>query len=771
MAVVLALGVLASIGAGLYLQRQHQEDWQRGFEHDAAELASAIEFETNAAMRQLGVVGSFVAISGRSTQDDFQGELREAELLGEEWVERIALVQPVPASGLRSFVARERRASGRRIDLRLRDARGADHLLIAATVARFGDQIGRDLRGLHVLERRLIATRGNGEPSFFQLKQIDGDALTYAGAGDLLSSDPGLLTGIVPVRSGPSDALIGWLLVQVRPDRIARAARDSDLASHLTLVDTRGDDATYALTRGDIPSDPAATYTRDFSERGLDWSIAVSPRGDAGLSIAALTVLLLGVLGTIGITGLIAQRRRAERFLSRLSESERDRRADSLTGLPNRVGIGEALEEALADEATTAVLFCDLDRFKIINDSLGHQAGDELLVAVADRLRASLREKDVVGRFGGDEFVAICRELESPSDAHRVAERILANVARPLKVAGTDIEVATSVGIAVSTPDEPRSSDELLRDADTAMYAAKKYRSGMRAFDGALHREAKDRLEIEAALRTALKEDLLRLEYQPIVGSVSHRLEALEALARFEHPVLREAGPQKVIPVAEEVGLIGPLGERVLRLACEQMARWNVMRPDAPPLQVSVNVASAQLRDPSFVKTATRALHASGLHAAQLILELPESAVTRDAARSMEAVRALAEIGVGVSIDDFGSGRLSLTDIAVLETITELKIDRSLVSGPASPSVRGLLVSAIAEIGRGLGANLTAVGVETQEQLAAISSAGVGRAQGFLFSRPQRPEELTEIIATPDRSLRPRVAVESPHMSLEGLDL
>ncbi len=766
-------GILAAAVAAFLLQVRHEKDAELVLTRDASAVAAAAQVETSSAFRRVKDVASFMAVAGIPSQSNYERYLQEADVIGQDWLEEMVFIQPVRRDQLNEFVAKERRESGRRVNLRLGPAQRDGHWLVSRTLAGQKRAIGLDVKNIPGVDGPLIEAMRTDRERYTRISPAAAGLLNvFLNKPGVVASGPDVLTGVIPVRYGASNTRLGWLLVQIRVSKLVRTADLASLETHLRLLTPRrpGDVVAFSLD-GQEPKDPPAdSFVSSFDQGQMGWQMSVWSHERPGLSGHAIVVLVLGILASLTLGLLGTAQRRANRAREALLRSEQDRRRDDLTGLPNRVGLGEALEETLAQPSTTAVLFCDLDRFKVINDSLGHQAGDQLLKVVGKRLRASIRQDDVVGRFGGDEFVVICKNLNEGKEAEHVAERVLSTVAAPLKLEGTEVEVNVSIGIAVSSADEPRTCHELLRDADVAMYAAKKARTGQRAFDGALRRDAMDRLDIEGALRSTLKDDLLRVEYQPVVASVGHRLVALEALARFDDPILTAAGPQRVIPVAEEIGLVGALGEKVLMSACEQMVAWNGLRPDAPPLQVSVNVSETQLRDANFVGLVRKTILTSGLAPDQLILELPESAITRNMQLAMNVFLELDEIGVQVSIDDFGSGRSSLTEMIRFTTIDELKLDRSLVSRATAPSVRALLISAVTEIARGLNARLVAVGVETQEQLATVNSSGVERAQGFLFAKSLRPSELSEIVADSEHKIRPQLHSEFAHVAAPTMD-
>jgi len=400
--------------------------------------------------------------------------------------------------------------------------------------------------------------------------------------------------------------------------------------------------------------------------------------------------------------------------------------------------MSHALAAAHARGSTVAVLFVDLDQFKVLNDAEGHAAGDAVLVEVAHRLRAAVRPEDTVARFGGDEFVVLC-ETGGPAAAHQVAERLHESLRHPFHAEGPARFLAASIGIAMGNRDS--TAADLLRDADAAMYRAKDLGRGRTAvFDADIRARASARLEATTALRRALGEGELRLHYQPVVDLADERLLGFEALVRWQHPEHGLLGPGAFIADAEENGLIVPLGEWVLRTALEQSARWAATGTASAPPHVSVNLSARQLDGPDLARVIAAALEANAFPASALTLEITESVVMRDVLRNVEHLRALREIGVNLSIDDFGTGYSSLVYLKRLP-VTTLKIDREFVDGLGQDPHDSAIVAAVIAMARALELRVVAEGVETPRQLAELRRLGCDAAQGFLFSRPVPAEE------------------------------
>jgi diguanylate cyclase (GGDEF)-like protein/PAS domain S-box-containing protein len=440
----------------------------------------------------------------------------------------------------------------------------------------------------------------------------------------------------------------------------------------------------------------------------------------------------------------------ADAFDRQATEDEIRHRAlhDPLTGLPNRVLFGDRLEQALARlrrrHELTAILFLDVDNFKLVNDSLGHQLGDELLTAVAVRLRQAVRPSDTVARFGGDEFGILLDDVSGEPDAIATAERIAALFAKPFVIAGRDQFVTASIGIVIAEGGE--SPDGVIRDADAAMYRAKERgRARYELFDEGMRERAIARLQVETDLRHALDRDELRLEYQPIVSLSSGALVGVESLLRWDHPRRGTIAPGEFIVVAEDSALIEPIGRWVLEHACRQAARWYHARPDAPPIGVSVNVSGKQLATQRLPEVVAALVDDTGLDPACLSLEITESVMIGDAETVIETLRALKRIGVRLVLDDFGTGFSSFGYITRLP-LDVLKIDREYVRGLGSSSRDEAIIAAITAMSHALSLQVIGEGVETAVHESELRRLGCDLAQGYHFARPASPEKITAIL-------------------------
>jgi diguanylate cyclase (GGDEF)-like protein/PAS domain S-box-containing protein len=450
------------------------------------------------------------------------------------------------------------------------------------------------------------------------------------------------------------------------------------------------------------------------------------------------------IVGYQSIVHDISERKRAEEELAYTAFH------DTLTGVPNRALFMDRLERVVRAARRRpgyrfGVLFLDLDRFKIVNDTLGHMVGDQLLVAVARRLEGALRVEDTVARFGGDEFAIILDSIRDAGDSTRVAERIIQDISVPFIIEGKEVNTGTSVGVALSYSGD-EGAEGLLRDADAAMYRAKASGRGRyEVFDPAMHTEAVTQLQIEADLRRAVQARQFALVYQPIIDMDEGRLAGFEAFLRWQHPSRGVVAPGEFISVAEQTGLILPIGWWAFEEACRQIHAWELEYPNnIGSLTVSVNLSMRQFYQPDLVATVEQILGETGSSPARIALEITEMVIMKNAETAAKILKQLSELGVLINIDDFGTGFSSFSYLHDFP-VTTMKIDRKFVSALNVPNDRRL-VNSILAVCRSMGVDALAEGVETKDQMDGLRALGTRYAQGYYFSYPVDPEQAAKFI-------------------------
>ncbi|HEV7865418.1 MAG TPA: EAL domain-containing protein, partial [Acidimicrobiia bacterium] len=573
--------------------------------------------------------------------------------------------------------------------------------------------------------------------------------LTGAMVAVLILDGSGYLIAVSSVRPGDSamtsvlqDIFVAVALVTITvglvlPGMIAHAATQVAEAADKLATGTLADltRAMGALAAGDLAAARARVDTTHVDIHSTDEVGA--------MAVSFNTILDEAARAAVSLDGA------REALRSHRDQLSYQALHDPLTDLPNRVLFSDRLNHALESldrrPGLLAVLFVDVDRFKLINDSLGHAKGDQVLVTVADRLRSSLRPGDSVARFGGDEFVVLCEDLGDEAEATAIAERFRENMGQSMVVDGAEYVVSVSTGIAVATSSAV-SAEELLRDADAAMYQAKdEGRNQTRVFADSLRTKLLHRLDTELELRRAIAGGELRVHYQPIIDIGTGNVVEVEALVRWQHPQRGLVSPAEFIPVAEETGLIVPLGEWVLREACRQVRVWQRQFPGHAGLGVGVNFSGRQLGQRNIVEVVGRLLQDADLSPEALTLEITESVLMSDARQAVEVVRALAELGVRFSIDDFGTGYSSLAYLKRFSAHV-LKIDRSFIDGLGRDAQDTAIVGATVALAEALGMETVAEGVEDPSQLGFLRRLGCTRAQGYYFSRPVPPEEIPALL-------------------------
>ncbi|WP_051083525.1 putative bifunctional diguanylate cyclase/phosphodiesterase [Sphingomonas sp. Mn802worker] len=458
------------------------------------------------------------------------------------------------------------------------------------------------------------------------------------------------------------------------------------------------------------------------------WEIAASPRHDAE-----------GVfLGFRGVCSDVTEQRATTDRIHRMA------RFDTLTGLPNRLNINEALSRALTDaerwRARAAFMMIDLDRFKAVNDTLGHPVGDRLLGRVSERLGQLMSDNELIGRLGGDEFAVVVRDASDPQRVERLARTIIETLSRPYEVDHHTLYIGASVGVATS-PRDGRTAETLIRSADLALYRSKDRGGGVfHAYEPQLHADAEERRVLELELRQALEQGQLSLHYQPVVDTGAGQLRGFEALLRWNHPRLGVVAPSKFIAIAEETRLIAPIGEWVARTACAEAARW------PGELRIAVNVSPEQLTNPNFVTVIASALAQSRLAPQRLELEVTEGVFMREGMGAARVLEQVLDLGVRLSLDDFGTGYSSLGYLSRTR-FSSIKIDRSFVVSAAQGVAEPLaIIRAVVALARSLGMSTIAEGVETETELALVRELGCTNVQGHYFGRAVPVEEARDMI-------------------------
>ncbi len=737
---VLLVGLIVSGVAAYLVSRSAEAAAADRFDRDASVLAAAVDAETRAVFDQLTAAGAFFAIAPRPSQKTTYDYLAQVGLDDSPWLRDLAWAESVPPDEVREFVARER-ANGLP-DFAIESAQGvaAENLVVVTRGSSSSVEtlIGLDLASFGPVASRVFAAPlSRAEPWFSRVTAPVADLINRSGGGLQFEADN--LIGILPTWDSEGQ-LNGWLLARINPELLLTADPSRTVRSRLELGDPQpGTFSDPVVAESGIERAPdgedAYEMVHSFRAGGISWDLTLSAQKED----RALAWIILGLGGALSLLAglVILGRRRTREVQGRLSESERRLREDSLTGLPNRLGLEEALRRTISErdpDVQAAALFLDIDRFKLINDSLGHSAGDELLVALAGRLNGAIRRGDVVGRFGGDEFLVVVSEIEDGDDALAQARRIMGELEAPMQLSFGETQVHASIGIRIIDDDCCEGTDGgpegVIRDADVAMFAAKRGGDGIRMFDSEMRQAAGDRLVLERALIEAVAADDLSLEYQPIVDEEG-RLAAVEGLLRWHHRELGHVPPTHFLPVAEEVGLMPEIGRQVVRSAVAQAARWN--RTFESRLQVAINVTGAELYDPEFPHFVAAELRHHEVPPEQIMLEISEDLLLESSTVLQVNLDRLRDLGVGLALDDFGTGRSSLSQAGRLSTVTEFKLDRSLVIGVEEPEGR-VIVRAASDLAAGLGQVVVAEGVEQENQRDFLLDLGISRFQGFLYS-------------------------------------
>ena len=748
-AAVLALAGCVAIGVAASVQSTHDTQKAReAFAASSAGVASTLRLAIQHEQDLIVGAGAFLATNPHASNAQFvhwtaaaRAFQRYPELLG------LGHAVIVPASGLAAFAkAAERDPPGPL------SANGTFQVLPPGRRSFYCFALQEAGRTVQDTEPAGYDFCDQGGPA--NLSSRDSGADTYVpirtGTNTLLAvQTPVYAGGVVPAAVAERRAnFLGWVGMTVVPEVVL----DQALAGHPGLAVTfsyRGGASNAAFHAGKVAPGAQSVAidlhngwtVRTFSVLPATGLFAHGRPGALLLAGIALSVLLAALVFVLG-TG----RARARRLVSvKTGELRHQALHDGLTGLPNRALISDRIEQLLARSRRTggagAVLFVDLDEFKSVNDTLGHEAGDQLLQAVAARLTAGLREVDTVGRLGGDEFVVLVDD-ESRLAAQLLAERLLELLRQPFEIecSPTPILITASVGAAVGVRD---TAGELLRDADMALYAAKAAgKNRYEVFQPEMESVLRRNLGIDLDLRSALVNDEYRLVYQPIYNLDDLTLVGVEALLRWHHPTLGVVAPEQFIPKLEASGRIREVGHWVLDTACQQMADWHAQ---GTTLGVSVNVSARQLDDDAIVDDIRGALTTSQLDPAALTIEITETALMRNVDATARRLNEIRQLGVSVAIDDFGTGYSSLASLQQF-SIDTIKIDRAFTDAINRSPESDALIRVLVQLGRDLGLRTLAEGVETIDQLDHLRNEHVDDAQGFLLSKPLAPDDLQRLI-------------------------
>jgi len=462
------------------------------------------------------------------------------------------------------------------------------------------------------------------------------------------------------------------------------------------------------------------------------WEMSASPRYDERGAF----------IGFRGVGSDVTEARKSADKINHMA------RFDTLTGLPNRLLINETLGRAMADAdkwgSRCAFMMIDLDRFKAVNDTLGHPVGDRLLGRVSERLKLLMTENEMIGRLGGDEFAVVVRDATDTQRTEQLAQTIIDALSQPYEVDQHTLYIGASVGLAIG-PRDGRTAEMLIRSADLALYRSKDAGGGVfHAYEPQLHMAAEERRVLEIALRNAVENSQMHLNYQPVVNAATGQLTGFEALLRWTHPEFGNVSPAKFVPLAEEARLIAPIGEWVLRTACDEAARWEL------PARIAVNVSPEQLHNPAFVSVVAQALAQSGLRPERLELEVTESVFMREGTVAVEVLEKILDLGVRLSLDDFGTGYSSLGYLAHTR-FSSIKIDRSFIQSASKGTKEAIaIIRAVVALADSLGMATTAEGVETEEEHVMVQQLGCTKVQGYYFGRPLPVQEARALAMRPD---------------------
>jgi len=570
--------------------------------------------------------------------------------------------------------------------------------------------------------RSMIALKAKEEAAIQQQERAD-VILSCTGDGVLISDAAGLVRHL----NGPAEILTGWSCREALGHSVGEVFQIIDAIGRQTVGDPL---ATAAVGKKHIPlCSNCVLVQRNGFELAIEGSAAYT-RNPVG-----------NKTGAIFVFNDISTARAKSLELSHLAQH------DFLTDLPNRVLLNDRITQAISFAARynkqLAVMFVDLDGFKRINDSLGHTVGDKLLQLVASRLVACVRRSDTVSRLGGDEFVVLLYQVEHAEDAAYISKKILSSLAEPFSIDQKHLDISASIGVS-TYPGDGQDAETLLQKADTAMYAAKKLgRNNCQFFRAEMQARLLERQRLEGSLRHALSRNEFTLQYQPKIDLKTGEIAGVEALLRWKHPTRGLISPLQFVPIAEETGLIVPIGQWVLLQACRQTRAW--MDAGLPPVRIAVNVSAAEFMAKDFLSGVRAALISTGVDPHNLELELTETVLMRDAEAAVRILHALKAIGVQLAVDDFGVGYSSFSYLQRFP-LDALKIDRTFINEISAAGEGATILSAMIDIGLSLKHRVIAEGVETREQLHFLQKKGCSEGQGYFFCHPIIAEKFAEFL-------------------------
>jgi diguanylate cyclase (GGDEF)-like protein len=780
---ILVLGLAGSVTAALLWRSSVRSREKQTFQTAAANISGTLETQLR---RDTDFVQSARAVATEEPNLQTRGFDSWLALLEDRRDQSSGsgalMVRDIPAKQLAGYQARRnsdpmfRKLVAGHVRTIAPDGR-VDYCLLAggsADLAR-SSQLTRALEGDSCDPRSSIggyrhdgATRAQFTQAITDSGNYGAYAIALANVRSLIVEAPVYRPGVPTASVGERRAaVLGWVLGSFNISSLLRGALAADHGLGLTLYHADSGLTPQLIGRtGSGQSGHPFTHQTTLQVDGT-WIVQVRGTPAAsGLSanVQGLVVLLAGALATLLLAALvIVLARSREQAMGMVAEKTGELRHqamhDALTGLPNRVLALDRVEQMLArarrQDLPVAALYVDIDDFKNVNDSFGHAAGDELLRIVAGRLSSAIREGDTAARLGGDEFVVLVEGSTLDAGPELVAERVLEALREPCDMRseiGRELSISASIGVAFGLRESP---DELLRDADLALYAAKEAgRDRYVLFESSMQTAAQDRLRMQLDLADAVARGRLLLDYQPTFDLQSGRVIGVEALLRWQHPTRGTLQPADFIPLAESTGLIVPIGAWVLDEACRQAARWHA---HGHRIGVSVNVAARQLDTDELVGHVRGALADSGLEAAALTLEVTESTLMRDPEAAIGRLHALKDLGVRIAIDDFGSGYTSLAYLREFPA-DALKIDRSFVSEIAASDHSTTLIHTLVQLGHTLEIETLAEGIEDRAQLASLQREHCDQGQGFLFSRPLEAHAVEAFLEAAETATQPQTA-------------